>query len=253
MTISADGSGNCEPNALPPSATAPSALNNAVQRSPDPAPPAGHDDVGITADESLARGLANRAIREAAALDEAQALSAFPKPLHARKGLRSLYRIHCNAIRKAFDGSIVCERGAGHGKRVETQFYIWGAENDRIVLRLISVPFRPIPFPILTFLEVTRHATERVFERLNTTDVYAVQQELTPCALLSIWLLYSQYSVKDAIRGVDVTTPNGKAIMNRRDREPWKVVTWYAAKPGELNTESEAEIAMFEEVHELLE
>jgi hypothetical protein len=185
---------------------------------------------GVTVDPSLARGLVNRAYREGFSHYSKQvaAVAAKYRPYSQRKGSR--YKAWRKALREGLADYIILEQTVGSGKQECTLFTTWANDGTKLYAELI-VLLRKNPEPqFQIFLVVSRHAAERVFERLNSTQISCLEPELLPCVIAAMGLFGEGIDPDQYPNGVEVETLNGMAVLRRDSDTPWTVVTWIADK-----------------------
>ena len=128
--------------------------------------------------------------------------------------------------------------GTGTGKKQDSHLLVmWDATDDVTHLGLGVMWLRARDLKAIDFspLIVSQHACERVFERLGTTDLAALEAELASATMpaLQIWAVMTQPEVSAALEhdeSVLLPTVNGALVLRRYDRAAVKphlvAATW---------------------------
>ena len=202
----------------------------------------------IKENEKLGRKLAVQGAREMEAYFEFQGLRASNLIKESYKSSRLLYKDRCRAIQEAFNESIYFKKKADNRKKLGTQFYCWGASNDRIGLFLISVPYKPLEIDCIKLMTVSIRAAHRILMHLNTTDIRKVQEELTTCAATTISLIHNFYVPKNLGKSIENATSHGRAIIKPNARGPVVIETWKATNPATPNNMTFDDVEMLEQL-----
>lgn len=136
-------------------------------------------------DPSLARGLAKSLVRETQADVDERLARVFTNRTAADvpQGRAARYRFILAQYRKFMLAGLIHDRpiGSGIGKKSDQHLFVtWDSSGLSPVLVLAAVLMRARDFSMLprVLLIVTQHATERLFQRLATTNPKEVRIEL---------------------------------------------------------------------------
>jgi hypothetical protein len=136
-------------------------------------------------DPSLARGLARSLVRETQADVDTRLARVFTRLTAADvpKGRAARYRMILNQYRTFMRAGLIVDRaiGTGIGKKSDQHIFAsWdtSASSPVVVLAVCLMRARDFSMVPRALLIVTQHATERLFQRLHTTDPKAVRAEL---------------------------------------------------------------------------
>lgn len=180
-------------------------------------------------DKSLARGLAKSAVRGAVSRDKAVANVVRRAGGYetAPKSRGAAYRRAVEHYRLRSFGGLVHEVqiGTGTGKKQDSHLLvIWDATDDvtRLGLGVMWLRARDLKAVDYSPLIISQHACERVFERLGTTDLEALEAELVSATLpaLQIWSVMTLPAVSAALdrdESVLLPTVNGALTLRRYD------------------------------------
>lgn len=180
-------------------------------------------------DPSLARGLAKGAVRSAVSRDKAVANAVRRAGGYetAPKSRGAAYRRAVEHYRHRSLGGLVHEVqiGTGTGKKQDAHLLvIWDATDDvtRLGLGVMWLRARDLTAVDYTPLIVSQHACERIFQRLGTTDLQALEIELASATMpaLCIWSVMTLPAVSVALdrdEGVLLPTVNGALTLRRYD------------------------------------
>lgn len=180
-------------------------------------------------DPSLARGLAKGAVRSAVSRDKAVANAVRRAGGYetAPKSRGAAYRRAVEHYRHRSLGGLVHEVqiGTGTGKKQDAHLLVvWDATDDvaRLGLGVMWLRARDLTAVDYSPLIVSQHACERVFERLRTTDLQALEAELISATMpalqiFSVMTLAAVSAALDRDESVLLPTVNGALALRRYD------------------------------------
>lgn len=181
-------------------------------------------------DPSLARGLANGAVRSAIERDDEllrkvktdNATGVMPR------GRAAAFRHGVDLERRKALSAIVLDQPIGRalGKKSDQHLLaIWDALDTKSGLGLGMLWLRSRDFSAVDYapMLISRHACERIFQRLESTDVRVLEGELRSSTKLAIrlWAAMTRSDVERMLRldrGVLLPTRHGALIVKRDDK-----------------------------------
>ena len=188
----------------------------------------------ITVDESLAKGLAKRACRE---LREG-IQSRMKAPAHTFKTitLANFYKKLVALILDTAGDAVIMkvEKRYRLKKNNCTFILFWQTDNSRFYIDCYRVDYRihkdnPESY---TFLTISKHAIERIFERSNSIDTNTVDNEIAgivaTAMLISKTFAINRFQL--AQEAIFLPTPNGLAVLTFDEGQSPLVKTWLSDK-----------------------
>lgn len=207
----------------------------------------------VFVDPSLARGLAKDAVRSAVDRDEEllRQVKADKRTGVRPKGRAAAFRHGVDLVRRRSGTAIAFEKqiGTGIGKKSDQHIIaIWDAVDTERNLALGMMWLRARDFTAVDYapLLVSRHACERIFQRLGSTDRSQLEAELRSATMLAVrlWTRMTRADVSEALSqesGVMVPTRSGALFVKRDSTKLYKphllATTWVSAdqlKPDQI-------------------
>jgi hypothetical protein len=166
--------------------------------------------------ESLARGLVQRTLRETshrqvAAMQRAD--SAFA-PTRRRRG--PVFRALVNFMDGCLEDRILVRELIGEGKHAHAHWLYWEvvASDDALRIGTAIIEARNPGIKEAELLRVSRHALQRLFQRLRTDDPTEALAELVPAALSAAHLQAKAIENGERYQvHLEVPTPLGDAVI----------------------------------------
>ena len=182
----------------------------------------------LIVNETLAKGLAKRCARERDEYITTRLKFAFgsSKPTGMRRGPQ--YRYVVNAFHRALKDEIILEQVENEGRKSETTaIFFWDKVDESlgIVFVLISRK-QAMNYSVYKIMCVSKHAVSRIYERMNSSTLNVVMQELKVVCHGAMTLMQHEIDPGKLIGPVMLPTEHGLAILDKRDGEAWTVATW---------------------------
>jgi hypothetical protein len=177
----------------------------------------------VRVNATLAKGLANRHLREVSEVIK-EGVNRAEKIKAPRKGLGPAYNYKVKVLQEIYKKVQISAYTSGRKKDVERAFHIfyWYSDEKKLSIKLEGRQrdkhhiYNRGPTSLCI---ITRHFCARVYERLNTNKLERVEKELAACAYIIFQLHIDNiefHFIKDG--RVRVPTENGLYIINQKDK-----------------------------------
>lgn len=184
--------------------------------------------MNILVNETLARGLRKRLIRENEQVLQHNLKRAKQNFHPGSQRLGCVYRNILKSVREIYADNIIHTHQECIGKKSEvTVFSFWDTEDGRLYAKGVRV-YRKKPRDIetLTFCRISDHVCERLYERLNSTSVDVVKQELSSVFEVMVRLGGINFRHHQLAVSIHVPTMHGLFVLDRGCGGEWIVKTW---------------------------
>jgi len=184
--------------------------------------------MNILVNESLAKGLRKRFIREHEQSLQ-QNLGKAKRDFHLpSQRLGCVYRNVARSIRQIYADNITHVYRDHIGRKSETTaFSFWDTYDGHLYARGIRVSRKNPRNPeYMNFCRISDHVCERIYERLNTTSINVVKQELVSVFEVMNGLDSINFEHYQLAASIMVPTTRGLFVLDRCEDEEWVVKTW---------------------------